>query len=500
MKRLLVLTTAVVTLSRSRRPLWRATYHMTRVRRRAGTARGSATVTNGYVTAYTACPGEGIVTRMSGGSERAPNFSGAHQQFTAPPGTRIVHFSGDLRFHAENGWYIGFIDDSFAGSGAAKLHELRPILANRHPGQHLLAPGTRCLLPATAALASIRTASSSCATSSSRSRTTHAAGAITGGSVGAAGKEVIRTCSSASDSSGISSSTLVMKPLLVPHRSCDWALARPRHATILRRIFQRRSFESDGPSLSPRQSTPVATGPASREILDRPDPARQALDARDGGDGWRAHNRFAIGWRNPSQIGFADRSCAVRPVSCSERRRRHPQLFGGQRPWGRVPGTAGSKPGEWRLSVWLEDEAGNADHERAVSVGVLRFDDDAGARGSPHRTDPTGCGSERRDSRASRGQVEARREGGTRRSLPRRGGHRFSATIDDERLPRGRYELRPAPSIAPATSGPPRQPNGTPAARTLPLRVATRLAVGPEASVSVRATPVEVAVPERSSA
>src|SRR5215208_3471257 len=111
MKRLLALTTAVLTVALA--PPANAGRYEVRACG-AGYGNGSWTphVSNGYVTAYSSCPGEGIVTRMSGGSDRAPNFSGAYHEFTAPPGTRIVHLSGNFLFNSQNGWNLGFIDDS----------------------------------------------------------------------------------------------------------------------------------------------------------------------------------------------------------------------------------------------------------------------------------------------------------------------------------------------------------------------------------------------------
>ena len=55
-----------------------------------GNGSWAAEVSSQYATAYSACPGDGIVTRMSGGSGRAPVYTGARHVFTAPPGTEVV--------------------------------------------------------------------------------------------------------------------------------------------------------------------------------------------------------------------------------------------------------------------------------------------------------------------------------------------------------------------------------------------------------------------------
>src|SRR4029079_11650918 len=71
------------------------------------------------------CPGEGIVTRMSGGAEYAPNLVSAVNTLTAPPGTRTVRLQGDFRCHSQNGWYVGFVDDApkwaWCGSGCTSF-------------------------------------------------------------------------------------------------------------------------------------------------------------------------------------------------------------------------------------------------------------------------------------------------------------------------------------------------------------------------------------------
>jgi hypothetical protein len=235
----------------------------------------------------------------------------------------------------------------------------------------------------------------------------------------------------------------------------------------------------------------------SREVLIDHTPPGQALDARlDGGEDWRPRNSFAIGWRNPIQaaapIGAVRYSlCPVSNVGgetrdCTEgtARARDVSALSDLR----VP-----RPGEWRLSLWLEDEAGNADRERAVSVGVLRFDDDAPTlRIAPQDDrDPTRVRVPASDATSgiAGGQVEARRDGEEAwRTLPTTvSAEALSATLDDEKLPRGRYELR-ARVVDRAGNERSSQalPSGAPATRTLPLRVATRLAVGKPTRVRAR--------------
>ena len=110
MKRLLVLTTAALVFGLAP-PAPAGTYDVLACNAGTGNASWVPHVSSGFVTAYTTC-GEGVVTRMSGGSERAPNLVGAYQEFTAPPGTRIVRLASNILFNSQNGWTLGFIDDS----------------------------------------------------------------------------------------------------------------------------------------------------------------------------------------------------------------------------------------------------------------------------------------------------------------------------------------------------------------------------------------------------
>jgi len=111
MKRRFVLSTAVLALSLAP-PAMAGEYEVRSCDGSYGNSAWQADVDNGYVTAYSSCPGEGIVTRSSGGAEYAPNLVDAYHQLNAPPGTRITRLRGDFRFHSQNGWVIGFVDDT----------------------------------------------------------------------------------------------------------------------------------------------------------------------------------------------------------------------------------------------------------------------------------------------------------------------------------------------------------------------------------------------------
>ena len=256
---------------------------------------------------------------------------------------------------------------------------------------------------------------------------------------------------------------------------------------------------SDGRHVVTAIATDAANNQAttSREVLIDNTPPGQALDVRiGGGDGWRSRNGFEVGWRNPAEsaapIGAVRYSLcpAANPdgdlSGCAEGAVRGRDIAS-------VPDLRVGRPGEWRLRLWLEDEAGNADRERAVSAGVLRFDDDLPAlRISPFsESDPTRVRVRASDATSgiADGQVEARREGENAwRSLPTRlEADGFSATLDDETLPRGRYELRArAVDRAGNERSTQTMADGERATRTLPLRIATRLAVGAPKRIRAR--------------
>jgi hypothetical protein len=225
-------------------------------------------------------------------------------------------------------------------------------------------------------------------------------------------------------------------------------------------------------------------------------PPGQAHDARiEGGDGWRSSNGFDVSWRNPIQdaspiAGVRYAICpaagagALAPCQDGAIKGRDIDSIAGLR----VP-----RPGAWNLSIWLQDDAGNADRERAVLVGTLRVDDTPPeASIAPLvASDPTRVRVLTRDavSGVAEAAIEARREGedAWRSLATSRDGDTFSATLDDGVLPRGRYELRArVVDYAGNERTTQQEPNGDPSTRALPLRISTRLAVGRPRRVAAR--------------
>src|SRR5204863_9138581 len=165
----------------------------------------------------------------------------------------------------------------------------------------------------------------------------------------------------------------------------------------------------------------------------------------DGGEGWRRSNAFGVTWPNPPEryapiVGAYSRLCSP-GGSCRETRTGGLGLS--HLTGVRVPG-----PGAWRLAVWRQDAAGNADRARASVPITLRYDPDPPrlAFERPTLSDPTRVSVLviDRASGLSRGEIELRRQGTSSwQSLTtRREGSRLVAQIDDSRLAPGVYQLR----------------------------------------------------------
>ena len=508
MKRLLVLTTAALTFALAP-PAMAGEYNVQACFSAGGVAGNGAWVAdsppNNYVTAYTSCPGEGIVTRMSGGTGTAPQWSGASHTLTAPPGTRITRLWGSFRFHSQNGWAAGIIDDVdwiWCGIGCTSFGsywDTNIWLDTPRIRAHVICMDAGgCPRTSQFGILAMRDVTVTI------NDPTPPTVAITGGSAVRSGwlsgdQSVGVT---ASDSTGIRTVSVQIADHGTPLRltgSCSAALPRPCSDVSGEVEFPAGIFGRDGRKTLIVEALDGGSNRSEvhRDIwIDRTAPG-QALDPRiEAGDGWRSRNGFDITWRNPvqdaspiagmryllcpaSNVGGDNRNCVDGAV-----RRRDISSASELR----VP-----RPGEWQLRLWLEDEAGNADRERAVTVGVLRYDDDAPiVRLAPQDDDdPTRVRAIASDATSgiADGQIEARREGeDSWRALPTtRDENGFSATIDDGKLPHGRYALR---ARVVDRAGNERSTDSVTgegqATRLLPLRIGTRLVVGAPKRIRAR--------------
>ncbi|MCB0857955.1 MAG: hypothetical protein KDB57_07530 [Solirubrobacterales bacterium] len=164
-----------------------------------------------------------------------------------------------------------------------------------------------------------------------------------------------------------------------------------------------------------------------------------------GGEGWHRTNGFDLGWMNPDQ-GVAS------PVAASLLRLEGPEGFT-RGPWaaeggGQVNGIQLPGPGEYRLRVWLIDQAGNADESHAAEA-TLRFDDlpPVGYFEDAPEDDPAllRVPVSDRHSGVRGGSIAWRESGGAWHELPTRfstGGEPTLVARFPDGLPRGVWELR----------------------------------------------------------
>lgn len=117
-----------------------------------------------------------------------------------------------------------------------------------------------------------------------------------------------------------------------------------------------------------------ACAPGRQLLIDNTAPAAPRALSVSGGEGWRSFNEFDLAWANPEQ-GVAS------PIAGASYRITGPGYDSGVR---YVPGRDQSAlldlavpaPGEYRVGVWLRDEAGN-ENPAAAATAALRFDDEA---------------------------------------------------------------------------------------------------------------------------
>lgn len=224
--------------------------------------------------------------------------------------------------------------------------------------------------------------------------------------------------------------------------------------------------------------------------IDNTPPAR--VDAQvDGGEGWRNRNEWAITWANPAEgdrapiTGATVELCATSGGRCTRSVEQAPSLS-------RVVQTVPA-PGEWTLSLWRRDAAGNEAEDNASVPVTLRYDPEPPqvAFEPVGAADPTLIGVHVVDqvSGLAGGAIEISRAGsGVWQTLPtQQADSRLVARIDDAALPAGTYELRArARDQAGNESSSDRKLDGQPMVVTLPLRTPIAVRVGFEQARTVK--------------
>ncbi|MBA2634362.1 MAG: hypothetical protein H0U86_15415, partial [Chloroflexi bacterium] len=236
----------------------------------------------------------------------------------------------------------------------------------------------------------------------------------------------------------------------------------------------------------------IGDSPAVTARIDNTPPGRVDVSV-EGGQTWRNTNDFAVAWANPPEVDRAPivaagyTLCPVGAGSCGRGEQAGAELsrFGVSVP----------APGEWTVSLWRRDAAGNETEEAASVPVTLRYDPEPPQLGfePPSASDPTLVAVQVTDrvSGLADGAIEISPSGsGTWQALPtQRDGSRLLARIDDVALPAGGYLLRArASDQARNEASTDRRLDGQPMALTLPIRIVSTMQAGFERQRMVRRT------------
>jgi hypothetical protein len=221
--------------------------------------------------------------------------------------------------------------------------------------------------------------------------------------------------------------------------------------------------------------------------IDNTPPARVDV-AVDGGEEWRNSNDFSAVWSNPPEpdrapvTGVRYKLCPATGSACAPE---------GDQAGEGIARLAMPVPraGEWTLSLYRRDAAGNADPGYASSPVTLRYDPDPPqlAFEPPQVADPTRVSVAVTDalSGPAGGSIEIAREGSAlwQGLVTQLEADHLVARVDDLALPPGTYLMRARASDRAGNEGSTdRRVDGQPVVVSLPLRVAARM----EAAIAVQ--------------
>ena len=221
---------------------------------------------------------------------------------------------------------------------------------------------------------------------------------------------------------------------------------------------------------------------------DNTPPASPGSMSLDGGDGWRAENKFALRWSNPAQSASPIVAVAYTLCPASNAAGNWKGCSSGSQSGSNINAIRDLKvpdAGAWKAWIYLVDAAGNADPGASATVPALRFDADppSAAFLAFSADDPTRVHVATSDvvSGVASESLEIRRDGtDTWTEIPvTPDATGFSAALDDGALPQGVYHLRARVIDAAGNNRTVENfDGGQPAAIGLPVRLKTRLAVG----------------------
>jgi hypothetical protein len=226
----------------------------------------------------------------------------------------------------------------------------------------------------------------------------------------------------------------------------------------------------------------VGSSSAVTVHIDNTPPARVDATA-DGGEQWRNQNNFSVSWVSTPEVDRAPivaanfKLCPASGGSCVQGEQDGTDIshFGVQVP----------APGEWTLSLWRRDAAGNQTEDAASVPVTFRYDPEPPqvAFEQPAADDPTKVSVLVTDkiSGLADGSIEISRAGtDTWQGLPTdHDATHLTTRIDDTALPPGDYVLRAtAHDQAGNESSTNQRVDGQPMAVTLPLRITSAMQAG----------------------
>jgi hypothetical protein len=221
----------------------------------------------------------------------------------------------------------------------------------------------------------------------------------------------------------------------------------------------------------------IGVSPAVTARVDNTPPGRVPVTV-EGGEQWRNRNDFAVAWANQLEPDRAPIAAAAYKLCGLGGCARAEQI--GQ-DLSRID-LAVPASGEWTVSLWRRDSAGNSTEAAASAPVALRYDAEPPQLGfeTPTAGDPTLVAVQVTDkvSGLAGGVIELSASGsGTWQALPTRTeGTRLLSRIDDAILPAGSYILRArATDHARNESSTEHRLDGQPMAISLPLRIVSSM-------------------------
>lgn len=458
-----------------------------------------------WVIAYSQCDGSnnptsGLVARNVVQDGNVSGNVNARMYFTAPTGTTIIGIraSSDL-YSASSRWQAALSGDqtilrgcgvgSPGGCTWAVNNEWIDVPNTSNVAVSVFCPGDSCPLnsgsPNHTYVEAIARLTS--ATVRVQDNANPAISAVSGSLWEAGWKRATQAVSfDASDSTGIRHGTLLIDGQVVVQdaHACDATRPAPCPQGGARLSYNTTSL-TDGPHQISVRATDAAGNSATAErttLIDNTAPGAPQQLAVNGGDGWHATNALSVHWTNPKVSGaqVAGASWQLCPATGATT-----NCTSGNKPGDAITSLSALETpgdGDFLLKVWLVDEAGNQTSDNAAPPVHLRVDREAPSAvfASRDPANPATIAIQATDATSglATGSIEIKPQASSAwKSVPATvNAGTLTATLPDEQLPDGTYDLR---GRAVDAAGNERTTStladGTPVTVTLPVRAKTKL-------------------------